>query len=96
MSELGVQHIIQGCADKPAAFDSLSRALGIAAGESAYAGDDIPDLPLLSKVGFSIAVANAVSAVREYCDYTTVAAGGFGAVREICELVLASRETEAK
>lgn len=96
MSELGVQHIIQGCADKPAAFDSLSQALGIAAGESAYAGDDIPDLPLLSKVGFSIAVANAVSAVREYCDYTTIAAGGFGAVREVCELVLASRESETK
>ena len=96
MAELGIQHVIQGCADKPAAFDRLSQKLGIAASESAYAGDDIPDLPLLSKVGFSIAVANAVSAVREYCDYTTVAAGGCGAVREICELVLASRESKAR
>lgn len=91
MAELGVQHVILACKDKPAAFDELASGLGIAAGESAYVGDDIPDLPLLSKVGHSFAVANAVSAVREYCDYTTSAPGGNGAVREICELILAAR-----
>ena len=91
MGELGVQHVILACKDKPAAFDELAAELGIEAEESAYVGDDIPDLPLLSKVGYSFAVSNAVSAVREFCDYTTTAPGGNGAVREICELILAAR-----
>ncbi len=91
MAELGVVHVILACGDKPAAFDALAAKLGVKAEESAYVGDDIPDLPLLSKVGFSFAVANAVSAVREYCDYTTSLSGGNGAVREVCELILAAR-----
>ena len=90
MSELGVRHVILACSDKTAAFDTLARELGIGVEEAAFVGDDIPDLPLLSKVGYSFAVANAVSAVREYCDYTTKASGGNGAVREVCELVLAA------
>ena len=94
MAELSIPHVILGCADKPAAFDELTTRLGISARESAYVGDDIPDLPLLSKVGHSFAVANAVSAVREYCDYTTTASGGYGAVREVCEFVLAHRSEQ--
>ena len=94
MSELGVRHVILACDDKTAAFDTLTRELGITADEAAFVGDDIPDLPLLSKVGYSFAVANAVSAVREYCDYTTKASGGNGAVREICDLVLAAQGEE--
>ena len=91
MKELGVRQVILGCADKTAAFDELTEKLGISAEESAFVGDDIPDLPLLSKVGYSFAVANAVSAVREYCNHTTGASGGNGAVREVCELVLAAQ-----
>ena len=94
MSELGVRHVILACDDKTAAFDTLIEELGITADEAAFVGDDIPDLPLLSKVGYSFAVANAVSAVREYCDYTTDARGGNGAVREICDLVLAAQGEE--
>ena len=94
MSEVGVRHVILGCSDKTAAFDTLTAELGIGVEEAAFVGDDIPDLPLLSKVGYSFAVANAVSAVREYCDYTTKASGGNGAVREVCELVLAAHGEE--
>ncbi len=94
MNELGVRHVILGCSDKTAAFDTLTDELGIGVEEAAFVGDDIPDLPLLSKVGYSFAVANAVSAVREYCDYTTKASGGNGAVREVCELVLAAHGEE--
>ncbi|MDX1507336.1 MAG: HAD-IIIA family hydrolase [Woeseiaceae bacterium] len=90
MSELGVRHVILGCNDKTAAFDELLGKLGIAADETAFVGDDIPDLPLLNKVGHSFAVANAVRAVREYCTYTTERSGGQGAVREVCERVLAA------
>lgn len=91
MAELGVPHVIQGCRDKIAAFDELTARLGISAAECVFVGDDIPDLPLLHKVGYSIAVANAVNTVRERCDFTTRAHGGFGAVREVCDLVIAAR-----
>jgi len=91
MAELGVQHVVQGCKDKVAALDDIANELGVTASECVYVGDDIPDLPLLNHVGFSVAVANAVPAVHEKCQYSTTAAGGNGAVREVCELVLASR-----
>jgi 3-deoxy-D-manno-octulosonate 8-phosphate phosphatase (KDO 8-P phosphatase) len=91
MAELGVKHVFVGSRDKIAAFEDLITGLGIDASECAYVGDDIPDLALLEHVGYSIAVANAVSRIRDLCDYTTVAGGGHGAVREVCELVLAAR-----
>jgi 3-deoxy-D-manno-octulosonate 8-phosphate phosphatase (KDO 8-P phosphatase) len=91
MQELGVEHVFQGCKDKIAALEDLAATLGIAADECAFVGDDIPDLPLLRKVGFSVAVANAASAVREQCDYTTLADGGYGAVREVCDLIVGAR-----
>lgn len=92
MQDLGVEHVFQGCKDKVAVFEELTAALGITADEGAFVGDDVPDLPLLQKVGFSIAVANAVSTVREQCDYTTLADGGYGAVREVCDLIIAAQE----
>jgi len=91
MTELGVPHVVQGCADKVAALDNIIETLGIAASECAFVGDDTPDLPLLEYVGVPIAVANAVEKVRAHCDYTTSACGGHGAVREVCELVLSAR-----
>ena len=91
MAELGVEHVIQGCKDKVAELDKLTAKLGFSAAKCAYVGDDIPDLALLEHVGFSIAVANAVDSVRERCDHTTHAEGGLGAVREVCDLILAAR-----
>jgi len=90
MKELGVAHVIQGCKDKVAALNKVTAELGISLTECAYVGDDIPDLPILQAVAYSVAVANAVKEVRQQCDYTTAAAGGHGAVREVCELVLAA------
>ena len=92
MSELGVTHVIQGCGDKVAALDRIIADLGITPTECAYVGDDIPDLPLLNHVGVSVAVANAVSELRQQCDISTSAAGGHGAVREVCDLVLAAQD----
>lgn len=91
MQELGIHHVIQGCKDKIRAFDAIVTELGITDSECAYVGDDIPDLPLLNKVGYSFAVANAVAELKEQCHYTTKASGGHGAVREICDLILAAR-----
>ena len=56
MTELGISHVVQGCRDKVAALDELRAELNISAAECAYVGDDVPDLPLLLEVGFSIAV----------------------------------------
>jgi 3-deoxy-D-manno-octulosonate 8-phosphate phosphatase (KDO 8-P phosphatase) len=94
MRELGVSHVILGCPDKVAAFDQLRESLDIEWSESAYVGDDIPDLPLLEKVGFSVAVANGVATVRHACAYTTTASGGHGAVREVCDLLIGSSQRQ--
>lgn len=88
MAELGVAHVLQGVTDKVAAFDALTAKLQVTDAECVYAGDDVPDLPLLRKAGFAVAVANAVDEVKAACDYVTRAPGGAGAVREICELIL--------
>ena len=92
MIGLGVQHIIQGTSDKVAAFELLVKDLGINEAQAVYVGDDVPDLPLLRRVGFSVAVNNAHDDVKAECDYTTARAGGFGAVREICDLVLQAHQ----
>ena len=92
MSELGVRHVIQGISDKVAAFETLIAELEIDEADAVYVGDDLPDLPLLRRVGVSVAVNNAHDEVKTACDYTTDRAGGFGAVREVCDLVLNARQ----
>lgn len=87
MAELGVTHLMQGTADKVAALDALLRRLQLTPQQCVYTGDDVPDLSLLQHVGFAIAVANAVQDVKDVCDYITRNAGGFGAVREVCDLI---------
>jgi len=89
MAELGVAHVVLGCKNKVAALDKLAAELGLSVNECAYVGDDLPDLPLLGHVGFSVAVANAVPLLQEQCDYVTRKPGGFGAVREVCDLIVA-------
>jgi 3-deoxy-D-manno-octulosonate 8-phosphate phosphatase (KDO 8-P phosphatase) len=95
MAELGVRHVIEGATDKVAALDRLISELQLSAAQCVYTGDDIPDLPLLRHVGFSVAVSNAVDEVKAACDYITRAAGGSGAVREVCDLLLEGRPLHA-
>ena len=87
MRELGIRHVILGCTNKVESFHELLSQLELNADQTAFVGDDIPDLPLLKTVGFSFAVANAVQEVRDSCNYTTIAFGGSGAVREVCDLI---------
>ena len=94
MAELGVRHVILGCKDKVAALNDLAESLDIDLADCAFVGDDIPDLPLLETVGVSISVANAVAAVQDRCNYITRKPGGFGAVREICDLVVAAQSRD--
>ncbi len=91
MQELGVRHVFLACKDKVAALENLATSLGITIAECAFVGDDVPDLALLNRVGLPIAVANAVTEVREACSVTTTASGGHGAVREVCDLIVAAK-----
>lgn len=94
MNELGVQYVVQGNSDKVAAIESIVGQLGIDEKSVAYVGDDVPDLALLRRAGVSFAVSNAREAVKAECDYTTKSAGGFGAVREVCDLILKARHED--
>jgi 3-deoxy-D-manno-octulosonate 8-phosphate phosphatase (KDO 8-P phosphatase) len=87
-TELGIEHVKQGSADKAADFDRLTATLGLDAADCAFVGDDLPDLAVMRRCGFAVAVANAVEAVKVAAHYVTQASGGRGAVREFCELVL--------
>lgn len=91
MTELGVEHILQGKRNKQEALSGLITGLGLEQEQTAYAGDDIIDLPAMSDAGMSIAVADAHPRVIEQADWVTVKSGGQGAVREICDLLLESQ-----
>jgi len=92
MAELGVQHVHLGCKDKVAVFDALLSQLKLQPSQCAYTGDDVPDLPLLRRAGVAIAVANAHPQVVAECDFVTQWRGGFGAVRDVCDRLLAARD----
>jgi 3-deoxy-D-manno-octulosonate 8-phosphate phosphatase (KDO 8-P phosphatase) len=91
-AELRVEDVLQVPGPrKVAAFDEVLRRRGIDWSEVAFVGDDLADLPVLRRVGLPIAVANAVADVKAVASYTTHAAGGHGAVREVIELLLRAR-----
>ncbi len=91
MQELGVEHVFLGCKDKVAALEGLSASLDIPLSDCAFVGDDVPDLALLERVGLPIAVANAAAEIKSACSVTTSASGGHGAVREVCDLIVAAK-----
>ena len=88
--ELGVRHLHQGVSDKGAALARLRARLGIARAATACVVDDLPDLPLLAGVALSFAVADAHPRVRRAADLVTRLPGGHGAVREVCDRLLAA------
>jgi 3-deoxy-D-manno-octulosonate 8-phosphate phosphatase (KDO 8-P phosphatase) len=80
--------VIQGQAKKLESYKAILTRAGVTDEEVAYVGDDLPDLPLLSRAGLAVAVANAVVEVKRAAHYVTQARGGDGAVREVVELIL--------
>ncbi len=86
--ELSVDFCLNGRRDKLKGLEELIRMSKIPAEAIAYAGDDLPDLPVMRKVGFSAAVANAVDEVKQAADYVTKRKGGSGAAREVIEYIL--------
>jgi 3-deoxy-D-manno-octulosonate 8-phosphate phosphatase (KDO 8-P phosphatase) len=88
MSSLGINHVYQGQHDKLPAFIELIGKLGLKADEVAYVGDDVVDLPILSRVGLAIAVQDAHSLVKQHSHWITPSPGGRAAARDVCELIM--------
>lgn len=86
--ELGVEHVMLGCRDKGAALHDLAKKSGVSLNRMAALADDWPDLPILRRVGYPMAVADAAPEVIAAARHTTAAPGGRGAVREAIEHLL--------
>ncbi len=93
MNSLGVNHVFQGQQVKLPAFESLITQLDLTADQCAYVGDDIVDLAIMSRVGLAIAVQDAHSVVKKHAHWITPSAGGKGAAREVCELIMEGQGT---
>jgi 3-deoxy-D-manno-octulosonate 8-phosphate phosphatase (KDO 8-P phosphatase) len=87
-ADLGIAEVHQGILNKAEAFAEILKRREMAPEESACVGDDVVDIPLLRRTGFSVAVADAVPEARAIADYVTEHRGGRGAVREVCEVIM--------
>ncbi len=90
--ELKIHYLKQASKDKVSDFNLILSKANVESDEVAYIGDDIPDIDLLKKVGFPIAVADSTKEIFEYVLYTTRKKGGKGAVREVTDILIKSRE----
>ena len=88
MADLGIRHVYLGIEDKLTAFEELLTRLELDAQQVAYVGDDVVDLPVMRRVGFAIAVQDADPFVKRHAHWQTPSAGGHGAARDVCELLL--------
>lgn len=93
MQALKIQHVYQGYEHKVAAFDDLLKKLTLQPENVCYVGDDLPDIPLMHRAGFSITVPNARPIVKKEAAWISKAEGGKGAVREICEMIMRVQHT---
>jgi len=91
-AELGIQLVVQDAADKRDALARIIEARGLAEADVAFMGDDLLDLPVLTRVGLAAAPADAAEEVRSRVHWVSRQAGGRGAVRELIELVLQARQ----
>lgn len=88
MQELGIKHVYQGQKNKLLAYQAIIHQLNLQDKQVACVGDDLPDLTIMQRAGLSIAVANAVQTVKKQADWVTKLAGGAGAAREVCDMIL--------
>jgi 3-deoxy-D-manno-octulosonate 8-phosphate phosphatase (KDO 8-P phosphatase) len=88
---LGIEFVRQGEPRKIAAFEQLLKQAAVDENEVAFVGDDLPDIPIMQRVEFAVAVADAVEETRSVAHYVTLARGGRGAVREVVEIILKSQ-----
>jgi 3-deoxy-D-manno-octulosonate 8-phosphate phosphatase (KDO 8-P phosphatase) len=86
--ECEIEFVYQGRATKIASFEEIVQITGAAESEVAYVGDDLPDIPVMQRVGLAVAVANAAPEVKRAAHFVTKRSGGDGAVREVIELIV--------
>ncbi len=91
--ELGIRHVLQGVQDKAAALRTLCTRLRVEPADCACIGDDTPDIPLMRLTGLAYAVADAHAEARQAAHRVTTLPGGQGAVREVCDQLLAARQS---
>lgn len=89
--DLGIAEVHQDARDKAAVLADLMTRHRLTAAAVCYVGDDVGDLPAMRAAGLPVAVADAVPAVRRAATYVTRARAGHGAIREVCDLILAAR-----
>jgi 3-deoxy-D-manno-octulosonate 8-phosphate phosphatase (KDO 8-P phosphatase) len=86
--ELGIRHVHQGSDDKLATYRQLLKETGLSESQTAFVGDDVVDLPVLLQSGLAVAVQNAHPLVKKHAHWVTPSAGGEGAAREFCEMIM--------
>ena len=86
--DLGIKNVYQGVTNKIEVYEKILKGKKLKDENVGFVGDDLVDIPVLKRVGFSAAVGDAIPEVREVADYVASKKGGEGAVREICELLL--------
>lgn len=95
MQGLGIEHVYQGRRDKLPAFQELTQLLKLATEQVAYVGDDVVDLPIMLRAGLAVAVQDAHPLVKKHAHWQTPSAGGRGAARDVCELIMEAQGTLA-
>ena len=93
MQDLNIDHVYQGHTDKLPPYEELKNKLHLQDHEIAYVGDDLPDLPILTRVGLAVTVANAPHIMKEHVHWVTKAKGGRGAAREVCDFIMQAQGT---
>jgi 3-deoxy-D-manno-octulosonate 8-phosphate phosphatase (KDO 8-P phosphatase) len=93
MESMGVKHVFQGHRDKIPPYQELKAKLGLDDAQIAYVGDDVMDLPIMRRTGLAIAVQDAHPLVKQHAHWQTTHAGGRGAARDVCELIMEAQDT---
>lgn len=88
---LGIDRVVQGVEDKLTPWEALRAELMLPPAACAHIGDDLPDVPVFARCGFAVSVPHALPSVRAQAHFVTQRDGGNGAVRELCEMILAAR-----
>lgn len=89
--ELGIELVYQGALNKLVSYADVKLKTGLDDSQIAYVGDDIIDVPVIRRVGFSAAPHDSMPEVLAVVDFVTSRSGGMGAVREVCDLILKGR-----
>ena len=90
-NDLGISILLQGVEDKRSAFETTISELKLAPEECGFMGDDVIDLPVMTRVGFAISVPNGHAEVRSRAHFIPQAHGGKGAVREVCDFIFCAQ-----